>query len=349
MRTGDRERISVVLENPPYSLLKTKEENMKTVLAVLLAMAGIGEYNSTAAQTYPAKSIRFVVPFSPGGGTDLQARTIGKKLHETWGHPVIVDHRPGGTGAVGSAVVLQDPADGYTILIVTSSTHAISPNLFRKPPYIPIRDFVAVAQTATAPEVLFAHPSLPVKTAKELIAFAKTRPGALNFGSAGTGSIGHMTGELFKLVTGVDIVHIPYKGSGATVVELLGGQVEMSFGAPGAMITHVRAGKLRVLGVLTAERSPLFKDIPTLAELGYPQIDASNWYGILVRTGTPQEIVNKLNREVNRIVLLPETKKLLYRQGYTVRTGTPAQFAELMRKDSDKWAKVVKDSGMRLK
>lgn len=322
---------------------------MKTVLALLLFMAGVGAFHAAGAQAYPTKPIRFVVPFAAGGGTELQARTIGQKLHEAWGQPVLVDVRPGGTGAVGSGIVLQAPADGYTIIIVTSSTHAISPNLFRDPPYNPVKDFVAIAQTATAPEIICSHPSLPVRSAKELIAFAKAHPGKLNYASPGTGAIGHMTGELFKLVTGVNIVHVPYKGSGAAVRELLGGQVELMFSAPGAVIEHVRAGRLRALGILDNERTPLFKGVPTLAELGYPQIDASNWYGILARTGTPAAIVNKLNQEISRIVQLPEIKNMLSREGYTVKTSTPEQFAEHVRKEYEKWGKVIRDSGMKLK
>lgn len=322
---------------------------MKTLLALLLSAASVLAFNAASAQAYPTKAIHFVVPFSPGGGTDLQARTIGQKLHEAWGQPVIVDHRPGGTGAVGSGVVLQSPADGYTIIIVTSSTHAISPNLFRNPPYVPPKDFVAVGQTATAPEIIAAHPSLPVRSAKELIALAKKHPGKLNYASPGTGTIGHMTGELFQLVTGTKIVHVPYKGSGAAVRELLGGQVELMFSAPGAVIEHVRVGKLRALGVLDNERTPLFEGLPTLAELGYPQLDASNWYGILARAGTPAAIVSKLNQEITRIVEQPEVKKLLFRQGYTVKTSTPEQFEKFLKSEYEKWGKVITDSGMELK
>jgi tripartite-type tricarboxylate transporter receptor subunit TctC len=322
---------------------------MQTLLALLLFVAGFGGFQAAGAQAYPTKPIRLLVPFSPGGGTDLQARTISQKLHEAWGQPVIVDHRPGGTGAIASAVMLQVPADGYTIIIVTSSTHAIAPNLFRKPPYNPTTDFVAVAMTATAPEIVASHPSLPVRSAKELVAFAKARPGKLNYASPGTGTIGHMTGELFQLVTGAKIVHVPYKGSGSAVRELLGGQVELMFSAPGALIEHVRAGRLRALGVLDGERTPLFKDLPTFAELGYPQLDAANWYGILARAGTPQAIVDKLNQEINRIVEAQEVKDMLFRQGYSVKTSTAARFQEHVRNEFAKWGKVIRESGTKLK
>ncbi len=321
---------------------------MKALPAMLLLLTGIGAHFPVGAQSYPAKPIRLVVPFSPGGGTDLQARTIAQNLHKAWGQPVIVDHRPGGTGAIGSGVVLQAPPDGYTLIIVTSSTHAISPHLLREMPYDPVKDFIGVAQTATAPEIIAAHPSLPVRSAKELIALAKTQPGKLNYASPGAGTIGHMTGELFKQVTGANIIHVPYKGSGAAVRELLGGQVELMFSAPGALVEHVRSGKLRALGVLDNERTPLFDGLPTLAELGYPQLDASNWYGILARSGTPATVVNKLNQEINRIMENPDTVKLLFRQGYAVKTGTAERFTTHVRQEFEKWGKVVKASGVRL-
>ncbi|MBI3042712.1 MAG: tripartite tricarboxylate transporter substrate binding protein [Betaproteobacteria bacterium] len=322
---------------------------MKTVLALLLFMAGVGSFNAAGAQDYPNKAIRLMVPFSPGGGTDLQARTISQELNEAWGQPVIVDHRPGATGAVASNIVLQSPADGYTIFIVTSSTHAISPNLFRDPPYNPVKDFDAVTQTATAPEIICSHPSVPVRSVQQLIDLAKAQPGKLNYASPGTGSIGHMTAELFKHLTGTQIVGVPYKGSGAAVRELVGGQVEVMFSAPGAVISYVRAGRLRALGVLAAERTPVLKEVPTLAELGYPQIDASNWYGFLVRSGTPRPIINKLAKEIARIVEQPKVRALLLRQGYTVKTSSPEAFAAHMRKEFEKWGKVVRDTGMGLK
>ena len=321
---------------------------MKTLLALLLLLTGIVAHFPAGAQSYPTRPIRLVVPFSPGGGTDLQARTIAQNLHDAWGQPVIVEHKPGGTGTIASRVVLQAPADGYTLIIVTSSTHAIFPNLLHEMAYDPVKDFVGVAQTATAPEIIAAHPSLPVRSAKELIALAKTQPGKINYASSGTGTIGHMTGELFKQVTGTNIIHVPYKGSGAAVRELLGGQVSLMFSAPGALIEHVRAGKLRALGVLDNERTPLFDGLPTLAEIGYPLLDASNWYGILARSGTPVTVVNKLNQEINLIMKNPDTAKLLYLQGYTVKTGTAEQFTTQVRQEFEKWGKVVKASGVRL-
>jgi tripartite-type tricarboxylate transporter receptor subunit TctC len=314
--------------------------------AVLAALTALTASAPVAAQNYPTKPIRFIVPFSPGGGTDLQARAIAQRLQETWGQPVVVDHRPGGTGAVASVVVAQAVPDGYTILIVTSSTHAIGPNLMRKPPYNPVKDFAPVAQTASAPEILVAHPSVPATTVKELVALAKAKPQAVNYASAGTGTIGHMTAELFNIVAGTKIVHIPYKGTGAAVRELLGGQVQILFGAPGAVIQQVRAGKLKALASATRERLPEMKDMPTLAEAGFPGIEASNWYGVLTTAAVPKAIIEKLNAEIVRTIQAPDMKEALARQGYEARPSTPEEFGKLIREDFAKWNKVVKASGM---
>lgn len=314
----------------------------------LMLLLGLGMGCAVWAQDYPTRPIRFVVPFVPGGGTDLMARSIGQKLNEAWGQPVVVDHRPGGTGAVASVIVAQSAADGYALLMVTSSTHAISPNLFRKPPYDPVKDFAAIARTATAPQVLAVHPSVPVNSVKELVALAKAKPGALNYASPGTGTIGHMTGEMFKLAAGVDFIHIPYKGSASAARELLGGQVQFSFSAPGPIIPQARAGKLKVLAAATRERSPQLADIPTFAELGYPAIEASNWYGVVTTAGTPKGVMEKLNREIVRIIQLPEMKEIFFRQGYEQKTSTPGEFAQFIKDELAKWQKVAKASGVRI-
>lgn len=318
----------------------------RSFTVAVAAMAIVAASSSTLAQNYPSKPIRLLVPFVPGGGTDLQARAISQSLNAAWGQPVVVDHRPGGTGAVASALVAQAAPDGYTLLIVTSSTHAIAPNLQRKPAYDPVKDFAPVAMTASAPEIVVAHPSVPAATIKELVALAKSKPGTLNYASPGAGTIGHMTGELFKIVTGTDIVHIPYKGSGAATRELLGGQVQLMFSAPGAVIQQVRAGKLKALAVATAARVAELKDVPTLAEMGYPEIEASNWYGILATAGTPRPVIDQLNREIGRTMQTPEVKDALLRQGYEATTSTPEAFGKLIRSEVAKWNKVVKASGM---
>ncbi|MGZ5172488.1 MAG: tripartite tricarboxylate transporter substrate binding protein [Burkholderiales bacterium] len=311
-------------------------------LAALIASAG------AFAQGYPTKPIRLIVPFAPGGGTDMIARSIAQRLGEAWAQPVVVDHRPGGTGAVGSVVVAQSAPDGYTLIIVTSSTHAIAPNLHRKPLYDPVRDFAPVSLAASAPEIVVAHASVPATSIKELVALAKAKPGTLNYASPGTGTIGHMTGELFKLVTGANIVHIPYKGAGAAIREVLGAQVQIMFSAPAAVIPHVRSGKLRALAAATHERLPELKEIPTLAELGYPAVEASNWYGVLAPAGTPRSIIEKLNREIVKTMQISEVKEALFKQGYDAVSTTPEQFGKLIRDDFQKWKKVVSASGMQI-
>jgi tripartite-type tricarboxylate transporter receptor subunit TctC len=317
----------------------------KLLTALLL---GLGAGGAAAAQDYPMRPIRFVVPFVAGGGTDLIARTLAQKFNEAWGQTVVVDNRGGGTGAVGSVLVAQSAPDGYTLILVTSSTHAIAPNFYRKPPYHPIRDFAPVALVAAAPEIVVAHPSVPATSIKELIALAKAKPGTLNYASPGTGTIGNMTGELFKIVTGTNIVHIPYKGSADAIRELLGGQVQLMFSAPGSVIQHVRTGKLKALGAATRQRLPELKDIPTLAESGYPAIEASNWYAVLATAGTPRSVITKLNAEIVRAMQLTEIREMLLRQGYEAKTSTPEELATLMRDDLAKWGRVVKTAGMQI-
>ncbi len=317
---------------------------MKLGTILLLVLAGASA--PLAAQDYPARPIRLVVPFAPGGGTDLLARTISQRLNQAWGQPVIVDNRSGGTGAVGSVAVAQAAPDGYTLILVTSSTHAISPNFYRKPPYDPVKEFAPVTLVANAPEVVVVHPSVPANSIKELIALAKAKPDSLNYASAGTGTIGHMAAELFKVVTGTKITHVPYKGTGDAIREVLGGQVQIMIGAPGAVIQHVRSGKLRALAACTRERLPELKEIPTMAEAGYPAVEASNWYAILSTAGTPSAVIGKLNREIVKIMQAPDIRELILRQGYDAKTSTPEELGALIRTDLAKWAKVVKETGM---
>ena len=306
-----------------------------------MAMAG-------APAEYPVKSIRLVVPFAPSGGTDMIARIIALRLTEAWGQPVVVDHRPGGSGALGGTLVKNSPKDGYTLLICTSSTHAISPNLYKNPPYDPSRDFAAVILAATAPNVLVAHASVPANSVKELIALAKAKPGSLNYASPGTGTVGHMAAELFRSVTGTDIVHVPYKGSGSAQADLLGGHVQLMFSGPGAVIQQVYAKKLKALAVATQKRAVGLEDVPTFIELGFPAMEASNWYGILTTAGAPRPVIDKLNREISRILALPDTKERFLTQGYEPTTNTPDEFQAKIRNDNAKWAKVVKASGIAL-
>lgn len=300
------------------------------------------------SQDYPARPIRFVVPYLPGGGTDLTARTVAQKLTEAWGYTVVVDNRGGGTGAVGSGLVARAPADGYTLLLATSSTHAIAPNLQTNLPYDPVKDFAPISLAVTSAEVLAVHPSVSANSVKELVALAKAQPGVLNYASNGNGSLAHMVGELFKAATGTNIVHIPYNGSSAVTINLLGGQVQMTFSGPGAVVPHMRAGRLKVLAVASLKRVRGLENIPTLVEAGYPGVEAEQWLGILTTAGTPKPVIDKLNREVVRILQLSDVKERLFVHGYTAAPGTPQEFGHLIQSDLAKWRKVVKVSGIRI-
>jgi tripartite-type tricarboxylate transporter receptor subunit TctC len=320
---------------------------VRTRRIIWLLWPALWVVSTAGAQNYPTKAIRFLVGNAPGGGTDLIARTLSQKLYEAWGHSVVVEHRPGATGAVAAVTLARAAPDGYTLMIVTSSSHAIAPALQSDLPYHPVRDYAPIALVATAPQILVAHPALAANTVKELIALAKAKPGALNYASSGTGTLGYMTAELLKSVTQTDIVHIPYKGTGSAVIELLGGQVQLMFSAPGAVIQQVRAGKLKSIAVASAKRPAGLEDVTTFAEAGYPAIEASNWYAILTTVGTPRPIVDKLNQGIVRIVRLPEVKESFFTQGYEATSSTPQELAQLIKNDLAKWQKVVKAAGAR--
>lgn len=301
-----------------------------------------------AAQSYPSKPIRLIVPFAPGGGVDLIGRIIAQKLQEAWGQPVIVDNRGGGGGNIGTDMVAKSPPDGYTLLMGYVGNLAINPFLFRKLPYDPVKDFSPISLAATAPNLLVAHPSVPANTVKDLVTLAKMKPSSLSYASAGNGTVGHMVAELFKSVTGIGIVHIPYKGNGPAVTDLLGGQVQLMFAAPGAVISFVEVKKLKALAVASNQRLPELSDTPTFAEAGYPGVEASGWYGVLTSTGTPRNIISALNKEIVRIMQLPDVKERLAVHGYKAVTSSPEEFAQLIKSDLIKWQKVVKASGAKV-
>jgi tripartite-type tricarboxylate transporter receptor subunit TctC len=297
------------------------------------------------AQNYPTKSVRFVVPFAPGGGTDTVARLVAQKLSDAWGQPVVVDNRAGGTGAVGSAIVAQARPDGYTLLMVTSSTHAISPNLQSNLPYDPIKDFQPISLLSTGPQIMVGHPSVTASTVKELVALAKTR--SFNYASTGSGGLAHMAAELFKSVTGVNMVHVPYKGAGAAVTDLLGGHVQLMFSGPISVVQHTRSRKLKAFAVTSPARLERIEDIPTFVESGYPTVVAMQWYGVVTTAGVPNTVVTTLNREIVRIMQLPDVKER-FLVGEQAVYSTPQAFADLIRNDLAKWRKVVQSAGIRL-
>ena len=297
------------------------------------------------AQQYPSKPIRMIVPFSPGGGVDLIGRTLAQKMQEAWGQPVIVDNRGGAGGNLGTDMVAKSPPDGYTLLMGYVGNLAINPWLFKKLPYDPVKDFVPVSLTATAPNLLVAHPSVAATTVKDLVTLAKAKAGALSYASAGVGTVGHMVAELFKSATGTNIVHIPYKGNGPAVTDLLGGQVQLMFGAPGAMIAFVEAKRVKAIAVTGQKRSPELPDTPTFAESGFPKVEANGWYGVLAPAGTPRTVVDAVNKQIVRIISLPEVRERLVTHGYTPTSSTPEEFAQLIKSDLVKWRDVVKASG----
>jgi len=307
-----------------------------------------GQAPSTGSgQAYPAKAIRIIVPFPAGGTSDILSRAIGQKLTEQWKQPVIVDNRPGASANIGAEFLVKSPPDGYT-LFCASTIHTINPSLYSKLAYDPVRDFSPITLIAATSQVLAVHPSVPVKTVKELIAYAKKRPGELNYSSAGNGSQPHLTAEMFKARTGIDIVHVPYKGAPPQIADLLAGHVALTFGTSPTAVPHVKSGKLRALGVSTAKRITALPDVPTISEAGVPGFEASGANGLVGPAGMPPAVVERLNAAVVRIVNEPAMSKFLSDQGAEPWTTTPAEYGSYIKSEVAKWAKAVKDSGARI-
>jgi tripartite-type tricarboxylate transporter receptor subunit TctC len=301
-----------------------------------------------SAQTYPVKPIRIVVPFPPGGATDILARDVAQKLTEAWGQQVIVDNRPGAGGNIGSELVAHSAPDGYTLEMGTVGTHAINASLYAKMPYDHVKDFAPVILVAGVPNVLVVNNAVPANSVAELIAYAKANPGKLNFASSGNGTSIHLSGELFKVMAGVQMTHIPYKGSAPALQDLLGGQVQLMFDNLPPSLPQIKAGKVRALAVTSLTRAPALPDVPTVAESGLPGFEASSWFGILAPAGTPPAIVAKLNAEIAKWLATPEAKEQLAKQGANAAGGTPEDFAKHIAAETAKWAKVVKDSGAKI-
>lgn len=299
------------------------------------------------AQTYPSKPVRFVVPFAPAGGSDLVARTVAAKLTEALGQPVVIDNRAGAAGNIGTDVVAKAPADGHTLLLGSNGPLAINPTLYAKLPYDAVRDFAPVSLVTVMPFVLVAHPSLPVKSVKELVALAKARPGQLNYGSPGNGSTTHLANELLKSMTGMQITHVPYKGVAPAAIDLVSGQVQMMSGDLSTLLPHVKAGKMRALAVTSSRRSTLLPDMPTVAESGVPGYDATGWFGVLVPAGTPASVIDRLNAGIVKGVAAPDARQRLGAFGGDVATGTPEQFASHIRTEAAKWGKVIRAIGLK--
>ncbi len=315
-----------------------------TLTAIQLALAS----SLCAAQTpaYPDKPIRMLVGFAPGGGTDTTARAISAKLGEMLGQQVIVDNRAGAAGNIATDLVAKALPDGYTLLLGSIAALAINPSLYRsKLPFDSIRDFAPIIQAVDSTNILSLHPSVPANNVKELIALAKSK--SLNYGSSGVGGTGHLAGELFDSMAGVKMTHIPYKGGGPAMIELVGGQVQLVYATAASAVPQIKAGRIKGIAVTTIKRAALMPSIPTIAESGLPGFDANNWYGILAPAKTPRAIIMRLNASVAQVLAMPDVKEFLFNQGLDAAPGTPEQFGAYIKSEIVKWAKVVKDSGAR--
>jgi tripartite-type tricarboxylate transporter receptor subunit TctC len=319
----------------------------RAVALALFGFALISPFGSSFAEDYPARPVRLIVPFAAGGPADVYARMLGQYLSESLKQPFIVEDRPGAGSIIGTDTVAKSAPDGYTLLVM-SNTHTTNESLFAHKPFELMRDFVPVAPINYSDLVMVVHPSVPANNLKEFIALAKSKPAGLNYASSGPGTPYHMAGELFKAMSGTDIVHVAYKGSSGARNDILGGQVQMMFDAITTMAPNVRAGQVKALGTTGLKRSSVLSDVPTIAEAGVPGYEATIWLGIMAPKGTPQPIVDRLNAEITKVVNLPDLKKQWAVQGAEPMVMTPAQFDAYLRKDIEKWAEVVKISGAKV-
>jgi tripartite-type tricarboxylate transporter receptor subunit TctC len=312
-------------------------------LAALAACAA-----SASAQGFPSKQVRIIVPQAPGGASDALSRIIAAKLGEKWGQQVIVENRAGAGGNIGTLEAAKAPADGHTLLLGYIGTNAINPSLYQNLAWDPVKDFVAVATLAAVPFVVVVNPNFAVNTTQELIASAKGASGKLTYSSAGNGSVNHLLGEMFNSAAGVKMTHIPYKGAGPALADLIGGQVQVSFTSMPSVIGHIKGGKLRAIAVTSGARSDTLPELPTLAESGLPGFDVYPWFGVFAPAATPAAVVSQLNREINELLASADVRARFAGQGAVPLATTPAEFAALLKQDIEKWAVVVKDSGAKI-
>ena len=318
-----------------------------TAIALLVVLVGAGWHTQSAAQSaYPQKPIRIISPFAAGGGNDAFLRTLAPKLTENLKQQIIIDTRAGANGIVGTEIAARAAPDGYTLILIPTN-HTVNASLYAKLPYDSIKDFTPVSLAGSSPLVVAVHPSLPVKNIKELIAFAKARPGQVTYGSAGVGSSGHLAGVLFDSLTGTSLTHIPYKGMSIAVTDLIGGQVSTTFGTSLSVVPHVRSGRLRALATTGAARMLALSDVPTVAELGVTGYEAGLWYGFVGPARIPADIVKRLNTEIVAVLALPDIRERLLSQGVEARSTTPEEFTRLIASDIARWAVVVKRAGLR--
>ncbi len=316
---------------------------MKKIIWLLALPLSLGAM--VHAQNYPARPLRLIVPTAPGGGTDFTGRLVAAKLSETMGQQVVVENRGGGGGSVGADNAAKATADGYTLLLGSIATHAVNPALYKKLPYDHLKDFAPVSLIGTVPNALVVHPSVPVKSMQEFITYAKANPGKINYGSSGVGSPPHLSMELLRSITGINLVHVPYKGAGPALADLLGGQVQAMCTSLAGLINFVKSGRVRALGVTTAKRNPQLPDVPTIVESGVPGYDVTIWYAVFAPVATPKAIVDKLNAEMVKALNSSEMKERMALQGMDPAPSTPAELTAFVKAESAKWAKVAKDSG----
>ena len=313
------------------------------VFATLAACAA-----AVSAQGFPSKQVRIIVPQAPGGASDALSRIIAAKLGEKWGQQVLVENRAGAGGNIGTLEAAKSPADGHTLLLAYIGTHAINPSLYQNLPWDPVRDFATVATLAAVPFVVVVNPNLAANNTQELIASVKAENGKLTYSSAGNGSVNHLLGEMFDSAAGVKMSHIPYKGAGPALADLIGGQVQVSFTSMPSVIGHIKSGKLRAIAVTSKARSETLPELPTLAESGLPGFDVNPWFGLVAPAATPAAIVNQLNRDINELLATPDLRARFAGQGAVPLATSPAEFAALLKQDIEKWARVVKESGAKI-
>ncbi|MBI3939006.1 MAG: tripartite tricarboxylate transporter substrate binding protein [Betaproteobacteria bacterium] len=314
--------------------------------AILSALAAVHAGSLATAAEYPVKPVRLVVPFAPGGSSDMVARLMSPKLSEAWGQQIIVENRPGASTNIGASFVARSAPDGYT-LYLANANHTVNPGLLKSLPYDPVKDFTAIVRIANQTLVLLVHPSLPARSVKQFMQLAKARPGELNFASPGLGTSSHMTGVLFQSMTGINMVFVPYKGAGPSLIDLVAGQVTVGASGLTSSIQYIKTGRLRALGVTTARRSVLMPEIPTIAESGVPGFEVTNWFGVLAPAGTPAPVVEKIHQETARQVGLEDNRQQMLKMGLEPSLSSPAEFDSFIRSEIGKWTRVIREMGIK--